>query len=145
MNPNPKIQRAIFLGSSDAGIAAARAHAKARYKAFPHSGCAAFLSSLLQDAGLIDLQFTLGAQALADLLEKRGWKREPVSHPQAGDVAVCESLTPPPGADHVFLILEVMPDKDLVRIADNQSEKPHFRHLSGQGTTPAAYLLRAPA
>jgi hypothetical protein len=143
---NPKVARAVELGKTPAGIGAARSAAKKALPGFPHNGCAAFLSALLREAGLTDLVETLGAQALADTLAARGWYRVPLAKPQAGDVGVTRDEGGNPGADHIYLVLEVMiPDLDALRIVDNQATQPHIRHASGKGgKTATAYFLRAP-
>jgi len=109
---------------------------------FPHNGCAATLSALLKLSG-IDMPMFLGAGDLALYLEKkRGWSEISVGSQQAGDVGVTFDLTDPPGADHIYLVVERKNDHDMI-IADNQSKSLHKRSTSGDGKTPTAYFLRA--
>lgn len=130
-------------GSSLPGIAQARADAKAKYVAFPKLGCAAYLSSLMSNSG-INVRFTLGAGALADILRRqRGWKEIEVGKQKPGDVGVCyDHDTSIPGSDHVYLVLVAI-DNDAMIITDNQADKPHSRTASGGKKTSTEYFLRA--
>lgn len=120
---------------------------------WPHSGCAANLSTLLRRAG-IDVAATVGAGRLAHLLGgaigSRHWVHVPVGLQQPGDVGVTFDNGPPDGADHVYLVV-ARHDADLMTIADNQSATLHKRRASGHavpgedGKTPTDYFLRAPS
>lgn len=135
----------IAEGSSAAGLAAAAADARAAWAQYPHNGCAAHLSALLRHAG-IDVPMTLGAGKLAHELEKRGWQRISVGGQLPGDVGVAFDTTPPEGADHVYLVIQVF-DGDRMVIADNQNDganAPHERYANpGHGKTATDYFLRA--
>jgi hypothetical protein len=139
----------VTNGGSAAEIARAQQTAKAALPSFPHNGCAANLSALLQQSGMA-VRMTLGAGALAHLLETRGWSRIAVGDQAPGDVGVTLDNTDPPGADHLYLVVETI-DSDEMVIADNQAETTHRRCASGRrasgearGTTRTEYFLRAP-
>ncbi len=139
------IARLIALGSSAEGLAQARKTAAGWLGDYPHNGCAAHLSALLQAAG-IGVPKTLGAGDLAHTLQARGWRRIPRGGQQAGDVGVTYDLDPSrPGADHIYLVVEAL-GEDRMMIADNQrtEDRPHERYASGAGgKTPTEYFLRA--
>jgi hypothetical protein len=146
------IQRLIQIAGSTSGLSqaqrtAAKALSDAGEPPFPHNGCAATLSALLEVSG-IDVPMTLGAGRLAYRLggqiNSRGWQHIPVGSQQPGDVGVTFDLGGNPGADHIYLALECR-DKDKMLIADNQARAPHPRSASGSdGKTPIDYFLRAP-
>jgi hypothetical protein len=134
----------IRQGSTEAGLKAARATAKASLPGYPTNGCAAHLSALLQQSG-IDVSMTWGAGKLAHVLADRGWTRIQVGEQRAGDVGVCFDNDPTPaGADHIYLAIEAL-GADEMMIADNQNpvDAPHTRFASGKGKTPTEYFLRA--
>ena len=134
----------IQHGSTAAGIAAARVDAKPAVKGYPKNGCAAHLSALLRQSG-IDVPMTVGAGKLATALERRGWMRIKVGGQQPGDVGVAYDNNDPPGADHIYLVVEVI-DEDKMMIADNQNtaNAPHARSARGRdGKTGTDYFLRA--
>lgn len=127
------IPELIDNGKSAQGLAKAWKTASKALPEFPHNGCAAHLSALLQESG-IDIQMTIGAGNLARLLEKRGWQRIEIHSQQDGDVGVTYDLDPdPPGPDHVYLVVERLDDDDML-IADNQrhSDEPHHRSATGK-------------
>jgi lysozyme len=136
-----QIATLIQHASSIEGLAAARKEAKEAWPEFPDNGCAAHLSALLRQSK-IDVPMTLGAGKLASIIKSRGWKRIEVGHQQLGDVGVTFALTPPPGADHIYLVIQRV-DADQMVITDNQSNIPHTRYTSGKGKTPTEYFLRA--
>ena len=141
------IEKLIALGGSAKGIAQAQTKAKKAWPPFPHNGCAANLSALLQLAG-IDVPMTLGAGKLAHILggqiNSRKWEHIAVGKQRAGDVAVTFDEGGNPGADHIYLVIQCI-DKDEMIISDNQSTAPHHRYASGKGKTPTEYFLRAPS
>ena len=111
---------------------------------YPRDGCAITLSTLLADAGMTDLPPTYQALALGKLLQKRGWKVVPIGQQQQGDVGSTCGSTPHHGFDHIYFVLQVLNQDEMV-IADNQSPQPHFRWASGKGgKTPTKFFLRAP-
>lgn len=145
------IPKAISIATTPSDYAAVqRAAAKVlkdeASEKWPHNGCAANLSSLLQAAG-IAVPSIVGAGALANKLggpfNSRNWVHVPVGSQVAGDVGVCFDLTPPAGSDHIFLVVTRV-DSDEMVIADNQAKAPHTRFASGKGKTPTDYFLRAP-
>jgi hypothetical protein len=137
------ISELIRLGSDVDELAKAQKIAKNAWSRFPHNGCAANLSALLQLAGT-NVPMILGAGKLAQTIESRGWTRIGVGSQQAGDVGVTLDQGTPAGADHIYLVLSVdANDRDIMRIADNQDNEPHSRHASGHGKTPTKYFLRA--
>lgn len=136
------IPKLIALGTDVNDLAKAQKIAKTAWPDFPHNGCAANLSALLQLAG-IDVPMILGAGKLARTIEGRGWKRISVGSQQAGDIGVTFDQGLPPGADHIYLVLSIDSNNDEMSIADNQYEKPHFRYASGHDKTPTKYFLRA--
>lgn len=134
----------IVQGSTADGLERARKTAAAAWHDYPHDGCAAHLSALLQQAG-IGVPMTLGAGALARVLAQRGWARIARGNQIAGDVGVCYDLDPTPaGADHIYLVVQRI-DSDQMLVADNQrqTDAPHIRFASGHGKTPTEYFLRA--
>lgn len=137
------IPKLIALGSDVDDLAKAQKIAKKAWPDFPHNGCAANLSALLQLAD-IHVPMILGAGKLARTIEGRGWKRISVGSQQAGDIGVTFDQGTPPGADHIYLVLSVdSTDSDKMRIADNQDKEPHSRYASGYGKTATEYFLRA--
>ena len=143
------VAQLVANGESASSLAQAQATARAALPSFPTNGCAANLSALLQQSG-IPVPMTRGAGALADVLKARGWLRIDVGNQVPGDVGVCFDNTEPPGADHVYLVVETV-DSDEMLIADNQETTPHNRCASGRraagedhGTTATEYFLRAP-
>jgi hypothetical protein len=145
------IARLLEIAGSAQGLAqaqtvAAAALARANQPAFPHNGCAATLSALLQAAG-INVPMTLGAGRLANILggptNSRGWAHILVDEQAPGDVGVTFDEGGNPGADHIYLVLRSV-DRDQMIIADNQAQQPHTRFASGRGRTPTEYFLRAP-
>lgn len=145
-NDAQHVEKLIELGSTKAGLAAARATAKDALSGYPTNGCAAHLSALLQAAG-VKVRMELGAGNLAHLLKKRGWQRIEVDDQKPGDIGVTYDKDPtPPGADHIYLVIEAR-GLDEMLIADNQNytaDAPHTRYASGKGgKTPTEYFLRA--
>ena len=137
----------IALGSEAESIrriqdAAAKEMQKAGYGYTLHNACAATLSEFLNAAG-IDVPITLGAGRLARRIADRGWRRVRVGNQRAGDVGVTFDNTSPSGADHIYLVVQVL-DPDKMMIGDNQAPRPHVRYASGRGRTPTEYFLRAP-
>lgn len=134
----------IANGSTAAGIAAARVEARPAVKGYPKNGCAAHLSALLRQSG-IDVPMTVGAGKLATLIERRGWRRIEVGGQRPGDVGVAYDNGDPPGADHIYLVIEVL-DDDQMKVTDNQNreDSPHSRSARGRdGRTGTDYFLRA--
>lgn len=113
---------------------------------WPHNGCAANLSTLLQAAG-IAVPGIVGAGALANKLggafNSRNWVHVPVGSQVPGDVGVTFDLQGHNGADHIYFVVTRV-DSDQMVIADNQADAPHTRFASGKGKTPTDYFLRAP-
>lgn len=143
----PSIPQLIENGSSAEGLAKAWKTAQKALPEFPHNGCAAHLSALLIESG-IDIPMTLGAGNLARRLSLRGWERIKVGSQKPGDVGVTYDLDPtPPGADHIYLVIEVKENPDNMLVADNQrkTDAPHPRSASGRSDhkTPTEYFLRA--
>ncbi|WP_421381000.1 glycoside hydrolase domain-containing protein (plasmid) [Paraburkholderia sp. DD10] len=134
----------IRQGSTEDGLRTARETAKASLPGYPHNGCAAHLSALLEQAG-IDIPMTWGAGKLAHVLADRGWSKVGVGSQRAGDVGVCFDNTSPPGADHIYLVIAAS-GPDEMMIADNQrtADAVHERFASGHGKTATEYFLRAP-
>ena len=138
------IPRLVALGSSAAGLAAARAAAQAYHEGYPTLGCAAHLSALLNEAG-IDVMRTRGAGKLVERLKLRSWRQVELAEREPGDVGVTvDADRSRPGADHVYLLIANLKG-DRMMIADNQNpnDAPHERRISGGGKTPTAYFLRA--
>jgi hypothetical protein len=135
------IAKLIEIGSSAKGLAHAQAIAKAAWPPFPHNGCAANLSALLQLAG-INVPMTLGAGKLAHIIRQRGWSHIDVGDQEPGDIGVTFDEGGNPGADHIYLVIVAI-DKDEMTIADNQDTVPHHRFASGKGRTPTEYFLRS--
>jgi hypothetical protein len=132
----------IEAGSSASSLASAQKRAKKAWPPFPHNGCAANLSALLQIAGA-KVPMTLGAGKLAHILrDQRGWQKVAVGQQQPGDVGVTYDENSIPGADHIYLVIGRI-DKDEMIIADNQATVPHHRFASGKGKTATEYFLRA--
>ena len=134
-------------GRAKARAIAAEALAKVG-ETWPHNGCAATLSALLRLAG-IKVPMILGAGAIANRLggpyDGRGWKHVPVGAQRPGDVGVTFDTGGNPGADHVYLVIEVV-DADEMIIVDNQAPDLHSRWASGKGgKTRTDYFLRATA
>jgi hypothetical protein len=144
-----RIDQLIAQGSSREGIAEAIELAKQKISGFPENGCAANLSALLRLSGSL-VRMHSGAGSLARTLEfKRRWTRIPLAKQLPGDVGVCLSKKEPPGADHIYLVIEIHGTDEML-ISDNQSVTPHLRLASGRsagpgakGTTPTEYFLRA--
>lgn len=140
----PFVQALIDHGGSAEGIAAARKEARPAVAGYPKNGCAAHLSALLRQSGIM-VEMTTGAGKLAARLEKRGWTRIAVGQQQPGDVGAAYDNTNPPGSDHVYLVFQAM-DNDRMLVTDNQNtaNEPHARSAHGRdGKTPTEYLLRA--
>lgn len=135
------IDKLISLGLSASGIAQAQKKAKDAWPPFPHNGCAANLSSLLQLAG-IDVPMTLGAGKLAHIIKHRGWAEIEVGQQVAGDIGVTFDEGGNPGADHIYLVVQTIDENEMI-ISDNQATNPHRRFASGKGKTPTDYFLRA--
>lgn len=134
----------IRNGSTEEGLKAARIEAAKRLSIYPTRGCAAHLSALLRQSGIM-VPFTSGAGRLADELKQRGWTPISVGQQKAGDVGVTRDDDKRiPGPDHVYLVVQVL-GEDLMIIADNQrsTDNPHRRFASGRGKTPTDYFLRA--
>jgi hypothetical protein len=119
---------------------------------FPHNGCAATLSALLQLAR-INVLMTLGAGDLAELLEEgRHWDRIGVGEQQTGDVGVTDDTGGNPGPDHIYLVVTpirklVVPiKKNEMVIVDNQASTMHCRSALGnpeEDHVKTDYFLRA--
>jgi len=139
---NPKIELLLALAKTPAGILAARVKAKEHELEFPHNGCAAFLSSLLDDAG-IDTGVILSAGVLAEALVGRGWERVLVGKQEPGDIGVTQDWNKNGVPDHIFLVVARL-NADAMLIADNQAPALHERYASGKGKTPVEYFLRSP-
>jgi hypothetical protein len=108
---------------------------------YPRDGCAITLSCILQESG-VDVKDTYQALALGNVLRKRGWKVVPVGQQTAGDVGSTCGPTASHGQDHIYLVLQVLNQDEMV-IADNQAAAPHFRYASGYGgKTPTKFFLR---
>jgi len=140
----PHLLELIRQGSTADGLKAARESAAASLPDYPHNGCAAHLSALLQHSN-IDVPMTWGAGKLAHVLGDRGWIRIPVGRQQVGDVGVCFDNDPTAaGADHIYLVVKTV-GLDEMLIADNQrtADAPHVGYASGHGKTPTEYFLRA--
>lgn len=142
------IAKLVALGSADESLQEAQ-HAAARKllamdgERYPADGCAITQSELAQMAG-INVPDTYLALAFGTMLEKRGWLRIAVGQQRAGDVGSTCKSEPDHGNDHVYLVLRVVNDDEMV-VADNQSTKPHMRYASGKGgKTPTTHFLRAP-
>lgn len=151
------IPKAVSIATTPKAYAAVQATAAKALKdeahlTWPHSGCAANLSALLQAAG-IPVPTILGAGSLATKLggayNSRGWVHVPVGSQVAGDVGVTFDEGGNPGADHIYFVVTRV-DGDEMVIADNQAKSPHTRFASGKAapgdhkTTPTDYFLRAP-
>ncbi|MBS0485408.1 MAG: hypothetical protein JSS06_09395 [Proteobacteria bacterium] len=136
------IPKLIKLGSSTTDLAQAQSVARSAWPPFPHNGCAANLSALLQLAG-IDVPMTLGAGKLAHILNsRRGWVQIAVGEQTAGDIGVTFDDNAIPGADHIYLVVQTVGTDEMI-VADNQDTRPHRRFASGHGRTPTEYFLRA--
>jgi hypothetical protein len=111
---------------------------------YPADGCAITLSVLLQQGG-IDVPSVFRAIDLGDQLrDTRRWTRVEVGNQAAGDVGSTCGPTADHGADHIYLVLKVLNQDEMV-VADNQEPASHFRFASGQGKTPTTFFLRPPA
>jgi len=136
------IQTLVRNGQSSQQIAAAQRTAKRAWPPFPHNGCAANLSALLQMSG-VSVPMTLGAGKLAHLLrDSRLWAVVGVGSQMAGDVGVTYDDNNIPGADHVYLVIQDLNGDEMI-ISDNQSTTVHHRFASGKGKTKTEYFLRA--
>jgi len=110
---------------------------------YPQDGCAITLSVLLQEVGIDVPDLYTAIDFGAELREKRQWQVVPVGQQREGDIGSTCGATPHHGYDHVYLVLHVLNDDEMV-IADNQATQPHFRYASGQGgKTPTKFFLRA--
>lgn len=139
-----KIPALIKLGSTAAGLKAARLEAARNWALYPKDGCAYHLSALLQQAG-IPVPTEGSAGRLAAKIKARGWSVVAVGKQKPGDVGVTFDRDPtPPGADHIYLVVETKGADEMV-IADNQrkTDATHSRFASGKGKTPTEYFLRA--
>jgi hypothetical protein len=142
----PNVDALIENGATVSKIAIAQAKAKAAWPDFPHNGCAANLSALLQMSG-IGVPMILGAGRLAHTMrDKRGWKVIPVGSQIPGDIGVTFDEGGNPGADHIYLVIQAN-GSDSMMVSDNQAVAPHIRTASGKGGsggwTPTEYFLRA--
>ena len=150
------IPKAISIATTPrlyAGVqkTAARALAEGAGLKWPHDGCAANLSALLEAAG-IAVPMILGAAALGNKLggpfNSRGWIQIPVGSQVAGDVGVAYHQKSTI-ADHIFFVVTRV-DADEMVVADNQEATPHTRFASGKAATggtaksPVNHFLRAP-
>lgn len=149
MSDRDRIDGLVKLGSDAAALAHAERAAAKKLLAFdgevyPADGCAITQSCLLQAAG-IAIPDTYQALAFGNLLEKRGWARIAVGAQKGGDIGSTCKARADHGNDHVYLVLRIVNDDEMV-IADNQASQPHFRTASGNGgKTPTTHFLRAPA
>ena len=143
----PKIVRLIQIVNDPDEVRQTYAYAKARYRAFPSDGCAAFCSSALRRAD-INVRFELWAQTLAEAVEARGWRRvSRREEPRAGDVFVTQDINGQPGADHMGVVAADGRFQGRFRCADNQlgsAARPYLRNIGPGPKTPIAYWLRAP-
>ncbi|MEA3044363.1 MAG: hypothetical protein QOH47_2201 [Sphingomonadales bacterium] len=147
MSDAANIPALVAQANTAAGQKAARLKATKNWPAYPSNACAYHLSALLQNAG-IAIATEGSAGQLARLIEKRGWQRVPLGKQRPGDVGVTKDNIPtPPGADHIYLVIEVKADGDEMIIADNQGKPDpdvtHRRFASGKGKTATDYFLRA--
>lgn len=148
MSDGDRIATLIKLGSDSEQLqnsehAAAKKLLAMDGEVYPSDGCAITQSCLLQAAG-IAVPDTFLAISFGTLLEKRGWARIAVGQQRAGDIGSTCKAEPDHGNDHVYLVLRVVSDDEMV-IADNQATAPHFRFASGKGgKTPTTHFLRAP-
>jgi hypothetical protein len=139
-----KIGALITLASTKAGIARAQKRAKKAWPPFPHNGCAANLSALLQLADIY-VPMTLGAGNLAYIMrDDRGWKVIAPGKQNVGDIGVTFDEGGNVGADHIYLVVGVV-DADEMTISDNQYSDVHVRFVSGKGKTRTEYFLRSTA
>jgi hypothetical protein len=136
-----QIAQLVANGGSAATLGAAQSAAKQAWPPFPHNGCAANLSALLIQSG-INVPMTLGAGKLAHILTSRGWQKIAVGQERPGDVGVAYDEGGVPGADHIYLVTQVINADEMI-ISDNQATEPHHRFASGKGKTPTEYFLRA--
>lgn len=149
MSDHAEIDALVAIASNPAQLQAAQHVAAQRLLAYdgevyPSDGCAITLSILLQDAG-IDVDDTFLAFELTRVLSERGWNDVPIGSQESGDVGTTCGKTPIHGEDHVYLVLRPVNADEMV-IADNQSDRAHFRFASGAGgKTPTRKFLRAPA
>ncbi|MDN2700854.1 hypothetical protein O0881_02465 [Janthinobacterium sp. SUN100] len=105
-------------------------------------GCAATLSALLDGSG-IELGMESGAGNLVRKLKKRGWTMIAVGQQVPGDVGVTVDNTLPVGADHLYLVAQLV-SSDTVLVADNQESNLHTRNVGPGERTRTEYFLRAP-
>jgi hypothetical protein len=137
----------INLASDVHQLQAAQHEAAARLlkydgEIYPHDGCAITLCVLFQEVG-IEINDIYQAIALGNVLKEKDWTVVPVGQQQPGDVGSTCGPVAHHGYDHIYLVLKVLNDDEMV-IADNQEPKPHFRFASGQGgKTPTKFFLRA--
>jgi hypothetical protein len=143
------IKGLIAIASSNQMLSGAQSTAAQRLLAFdgeiyPADGCAITLSVLLQLAG-VDVPNTFRAFDLVGVLQGRGWSRVTVGEQQQGDVGTTCGPEPQHGVDHIYLVLRIVNQDEMV-IADNQASTPHFRYASGLGgKSPTTFFLRANA
>src|SRR5712691_3926180 len=96
---------------------------------YPSDGCAITLSVLLQESG-IAVADTYQAIVLGNTLKsKRNWQVIPVGQQKEGDVGSTCGPKPHHGTDHIYLVLKILNQDEMV-IADNQQPAPHFRFAS---------------
>lgn len=136
------IRKLIEMGEDHYIVAELQAAAMLIMPDFPDNGCALFLTLFLNRAG-IEIPLTKMTNRLVEGLERRGWTRIALGAQQPGNIGVTRDSTPPDGADHGYLVMEVF-DEDLMMVLDNQLQVPHRRRASGEGWTPTAFFLRAP-
>jgi len=123
-----------------------RRKGKAAVKAVTGStanACAATASQPLLLLHLID-HVELGAQALADTLEHKGWHKFTIhADVRAGDFIVCQDLNHNNMSDHVWFARSSPRASDgKVLCFDNQGD--YYRNLSAGSKTPMDYALRLP-
>jgi hypothetical protein len=136
-----QIPELIKNGGSASTLARAQRAAKRAWPPFPDNGCAANLSALLIESG-IPVKMTLGAGKLAHTLRSRGWSQIDVGNQAPGDVGVAYDEGKIPGIDHIYLVVNVI-DQDEMMVADNQDKVPHHRFATGRGKSPTEFFLRA--
>ncbi|WP_407156453.1 hypothetical protein [Bradyrhizobium sp. STM 3557] len=145
-NDSEFIPHLVAIASDPNRLLAAQHVAAARLleydgEIYPKDGCAITLSVLLQEAGL-NVKNTYTALALGNVLKERGWQLIELGKQQVGDVGSTCGRTAHHGQDHIYLVLNVLNQDEMV-IADNQQPKPHFRFASGKGgKTPTRFFLR---
>ncbi len=146
------IEDMLRFANTRSNIDQVRSEAKVIYPAFPHDGCAYFLSVLLRDSGFGVGVFGL-AQELADNLASAGWQRIALADYQPGDIGVALDLigggssgNQPNGlADHIYLVVDKV-NSGYASVIDNQVHSViHERNVGrGGGYTPTHYFLRSP-